>query len=187
MKPDSVQKIQQRLQGGNQTRPAMQQQEHAQGQGQEQEHSLIQSLSPWDRILRVRNNIAWALRKLRRPPGDINVLPTSETRPQTQSEPQDDLYLLLCIKKGGVMSLHEERLQLLKNDNELFMLLRKRYYSIRPPSQAWFTFRTLKSISLVRVSHLPSHFTCIPNSGHRTDNGIIVQNGCKPLPGHLYQ
>ncbi|KAK8041733.1 FAD binding domain protein [Apiospora rasikravindrae] len=140
--PDAVQDIRNRLQGSIQTDHQSQQ------QGQQDDRPLVKWISSWNWILNMRESISGALRRLFAPPPELPVYRTRSTA--APSDPRDNLYLLLCVDKGGIKSLHQELLRDIRDDVELFEFLRELYYSIRPRQRDWFTLRSLKTVSLVR-------------------------------------
>jgi hypothetical protein len=59
---------------------------------------------------------------------------------------KDTLRLLLCSTSG----LHQEVLKSINDDRELFIYLRRQFFSKR----AWFTFRSVGAVSLTKVSNV---------------------------------
>ena len=83
-----------------------------------------------------------------------NVLPRSNATQQPNQSGarcQDTLHLLLCIEKGNSGTpLHQEHLEDVSTDRELFLFLRSEYFG-HWNVRHWFILRNIGSLSLSRV------------------------------------
>lgn len=78
-------------------------------------------------------------------------LPLQQPAQQPQSSAKVGQHLLLCIDKGEHWTgLHQERLDHVENDYDVFQLLQQQYFR-RKDWASWITMRCVKRLSLARV------------------------------------
>ncbi|KAH7129153.1 hypothetical protein EDB81DRAFT_764302 [Dactylonectria macrodidyma] len=143
MKPGSLKTLQTRLQEQNGTRtPTNQQVSSSQG--------LIQAMSqPPRKLLFWKNQGTVQVRSTtnnRRSGLPLHDLRSQPLQPWAN---QKLLHLLMWVDSGEVSTqLHQNRIQRVTDDGELFRFLRKHYFKHRD-FVSWFTLRSVRSLSLV--------------------------------------
>jgi hypothetical protein len=110
------------------------------------------------------------LEEIRQPPNALHRSNDAQRPNRPDAKCQDTLHLLICVDKRKYGTpLHQEHLNGVSTDRELFLFLRSKYFG-HWNVRNWFTLRNIGSLSLSRV--------CTFSSSHPSHNLQVQEQIC---------